>query len=131
MAGRGQVRPDFFIIFLPVPMTTSFSVIRDTTPASAITRGAVGGAGQLRWGPSGAPGRDFRRRRYGAQAQSAPAYAVTFEPHPRTFFSPNTPQFKLTDLRNKLRLSGRDRPRRRGGHDIRRETRRDDGTGFH
>jgi FAD synthase len=29
---------------------------------------------------------------------------VTFEPHPRTFFSPNTPQFKLTDLRNKLRL---------------------------
>ncbi|MFN5715625.1 MAG: riboflavin biosynthesis protein RibF, partial [Bradyrhizobium sp.] len=27
-----------------------------------------------------------------------------FEPHPRSFFSPNTPQFRLTDETNKLRL---------------------------
>jgi riboflavin kinase/FMN adenylyltransferase len=33
-----------------------------------------------------------------------PAFAVTFEPHPRKFFSPNTPQFRLTDETNKLRL---------------------------
>jgi riboflavin kinase/FMN adenylyltransferase len=29
---------------------------------------------------------------------------VTFEPHPRSFFSPNTPQFRLTTETNKLRL---------------------------
>jgi riboflavin kinase/FMN adenylyltransferase len=33
-----------------------------------------------------------------------PALAVTFEPHPRSFFSPNTPQFRLTDEAGKLRL---------------------------
>jgi riboflavin kinase/FMN adenylyltransferase len=29
---------------------------------------------------------------------------VTFEPHPRSFFSPNSPQFRLTDEAGKLRL---------------------------
>ena len=29
---------------------------------------------------------------------------MTFEPHPRSFFSPNTPQFRLTDETDKLRL---------------------------
>jgi riboflavin kinase/FMN adenylyltransferase len=33
-----------------------------------------------------------------------PALAVTFEPHPRRYFSPNTPQFRLTDEAAKLRL---------------------------
>ena len=33
-----------------------------------------------------------------------PALALTFEPHPRRFFSPNTPQFRLTDEAAKLRL---------------------------
>jgi riboflavin kinase/FMN adenylyltransferase len=33
-----------------------------------------------------------------------PAIAVTFEPHPRKFFSPRTPQFRLTDETAKLRL---------------------------
>jgi riboflavin kinase/FMN adenylyltransferase len=33
-----------------------------------------------------------------------PALAVTFEPHPRRYFSPHTPQFRLTDEANKLRL---------------------------
>ena len=33
-----------------------------------------------------------------------PALALTFEPHPRRFFSPNTPQFRLTDETDKLRL---------------------------
>lgn len=33
-----------------------------------------------------------------------PAFALTFEPHPRRFFSPHTPQFRLTDERAKLRL---------------------------
>lgn len=103
MAGRGQVRPDFFIIFLPVPMTTSFSVIRDTTPASAITKGAAVALGNFDGVHLGhraviSAAVDMAHKR------KAPAYAVTFEPHPRSFFSPNTPQFKLTDLNDKLRL---------------------------
>jgi riboflavin kinase/FMN adenylyltransferase len=39
-----------------------------------------------------------------ARVQRRPALAVTFEPHPRRFFSPNTPQFRLTDETAKLRL---------------------------
>ena len=33
-----------------------------------------------------------------------PAAALTFEPHPRTFFRPDEPLFRLTDERAKLRL---------------------------
>jgi riboflavin kinase/FMN adenylyltransferase len=33
-----------------------------------------------------------------------PAAALTFEPHPRSFFRPQEPLFRLTDARNKLRL---------------------------
>ncbi len=39
-----------------------------------------------------------------SRSRGKPAFAVTFEPHPRKFFSPNTPQFRLTDETNKLRL---------------------------
>lgn len=39
-----------------------------------------------------------------ARPRGKPVFAVTFEPHPRKFFSPNTPQFRLTDETNKLRL---------------------------
>lgn len=39
-----------------------------------------------------------------ARSRGKPAFALTFEPHPRKFFSPNTPQFRLTDETNKLRL---------------------------
>jgi riboflavin kinase/FMN adenylyltransferase len=38
------------------------------------------------------------------RAHGRPALALTFEPHPRRFFSPNTPQFRLTDEVAKLRL---------------------------
>jgi riboflavin kinase/FMN adenylyltransferase len=38
------------------------------------------------------------------RAHGRPALAVTFEPHPRRYFSPHTPQFRLTDEANKLRL---------------------------
>jgi riboflavin kinase/FMN adenylyltransferase len=37
-------------------------------------------------------------------AHGRPAFAVTFEPHPRSYFSPNSPQFRLTDEAAKLRL---------------------------
>jgi riboflavin kinase/FMN adenylyltransferase len=38
------------------------------------------------------------------RAHGKPAFAVTFEPHPRSFFSPNSPQFRLSDEASKLRL---------------------------
>jgi riboflavin kinase/FMN adenylyltransferase len=39
-----------------------------------------------------------------ARALSRPAAALTFEPHPRAFFRPQEPLFRLTDERAKLRL---------------------------
>ena len=39
-----------------------------------------------------------------AQTLGRPAAALTFEPHPRGFFRPNEPLFRLTDERSKLRL---------------------------
>jgi len=39
-----------------------------------------------------------------AKALSRPAAALTFEPHPRRFFRPDEPLFRLTDERAKLRL---------------------------
>src|SRR5438132_9868331 len=39
-----------------------------------------------------------------AKALGRPAAALTFEPHPRSFFRPNEALFRLTDERAKLRL---------------------------
>ena len=39
-----------------------------------------------------------------AHALGVPAAVLTFEPHPRSFFQPQTPLFRLTDERAKLRL---------------------------
>jgi len=39
-----------------------------------------------------------------ARALGRPAAALTFEPHPRSFFRPQEPLFRLTDERAKLRL---------------------------
>src|SRR5919197_1668784 len=39
-----------------------------------------------------------------AEALGRPAAALTFEPHPRRFFRPEAPLFRLTDERAKLRL---------------------------
>lgn len=39
-----------------------------------------------------------------ARALGRPAIALTFEPHPRRFFRPDVPMFRLTDTAMKLRL---------------------------
>jgi riboflavin kinase/FMN adenylyltransferase len=83
--------------------STAFTVIRDSTPADAIPRGAVVALGNfdgVHLGHRAVIGAALDM----ARAQGRPALAVTFEPHPRSFFSPNTPQFRLTDLPDKLRL---------------------------
>ena len=84
-------------------MTSGFTVIRDSTPAAAIPKGAVVAMGNF-------DGVHLGHRAVIAAAlqmgriHGRPALAVTFEPHPRSFFSPNTPQFRLTDETAKLRL---------------------------
>src|SRR6202453_3864997 len=84
-------------------MTAGFTIIRDTTPAAAIPKGAVVAMGNF-------DGVHLGHRAVIAaaldmgQAHGKPALAVTFEPHPRSFFRPNTPQFRLTDETAKLRL---------------------------
>jgi len=84
-------------------MTAVFTIIRDSTPTSAIPKGAVVAMGNF-------DGVHLGHRAVIAAAlemgrtHGRPALAVTFEPHPRRYFSPNTPQFRLTDEANKLRL---------------------------
>jgi riboflavin kinase/FMN adenylyltransferase len=84
-------------------MKTGFTIIRDTTPAEAIPKGAVVAMGNfdgVHLGHRAVIGAALQMGR----AHGRPAFAVTFEPHPRSFFSPNSPQFRLTTEANKLRL---------------------------
>src|SRR5271167_3789768 len=84
-------------------MTPDFMVIRDSTPAAAIPAGTVVAMGNF-------DGVHLGHRAVieaavvMGRAHGKPALAVTFEPHPRSFFSPNSPQFRLTDEAGKLRL---------------------------
>jgi riboflavin kinase/FMN adenylyltransferase len=82
---------------------TGFTVIRDTTPAATIPKGTVVAMGNFDGVHLGHRAVIEAALRMG-RAQGRPALAVTFEPHPRSFFSPNTPQFRLTDEAGKLRL---------------------------
>ena len=84
-------------------MTPGFNVIRDNTPATAIPRGAVVAMGNFDGVHLGHRAVIEAALRMG-RAHGKPAFAVTFEPHPRSFFSPNSPQFRLSDETNKLRL---------------------------
>src|SRR5262245_12351554 len=84
-------------------MPPEFTVIRDTTSAAAIPKGSVVAMGNfdgVHLGHRAVIGAALRMGR----AHDRPAFALTFEPHPRSFFSPNSPQFRLTTETNKLRL---------------------------
>jgi riboflavin kinase/FMN adenylyltransferase len=84
-------------------MTSGFTIIRDTTPAAAIPKGTVVAMGNFDGVHLGHRAVITAALQMG-RAHGRPALAVTFEPHPRSFFSPNTPQFRLTDEAGKLRL---------------------------
>jgi riboflavin kinase / FMN adenylyltransferase len=80
----------------------SFLVVRDSAPDDAL-RGAVVAIGNFdgvhrghRAVIAAALGR--------AKRLGKPAAALTFEPHPRAFFNPGVPLFRLTDEPAKLRL---------------------------
>ena len=111
-------------------MTPGFTVIRDTTPAAAIPKGTVVAMGNFDGVHLGHRAVIAAALEMG-RAHGKPALAVTFEPHPRSFFSPNSPQFRLTDEAGKAAAAGRNRARRRRGDDVRQDPRRDHGAGFH
>ena len=84
-------------------MASGFTVIRDSTPAAAIPKGTVVAMGNFDGVHLGHRAVITAALQMG-RSQGRPALALTFEPHPRSFFSPNTPQFRLTDETGKLRL---------------------------
>src|ERR1700719_252092 len=84
-------------------MTPGFTIIRDSTPTAAIPKGAVVAMGNFDGVHLGHRAVITVALQMG-RAHRRPAVALTFEPHPRRLFSPNTPQFRLTDEAAKLRL---------------------------
>ena len=84
-------------------MAFDFTVIRDSAPTASTPKGMVVAMGNFDGVHLGHRAVIDAALRMG-QAHGRPAFAVTFEPHPRSYFSPNTPQFRLTDEAAKLRL---------------------------
>src|SRR6201982_3624962 len=81
----------------------AFPVSRDATPADAIPKGAVVAMGNFDGVHLGHRAVIAAALEMG-RAHGRPALALTFEPHPRRFFSPTIPQFRLSDETAKLRL---------------------------
>jgi len=86
-----------------VNSTQAFVVVRDQGPGLDALKGAVVALGNF-------DGVHLGHRQVIATAQAraatlgALAAVLTFEPHPRIFFKPDEPLFRLTDETNKLRL---------------------------
>jgi len=79
-----------------------FLVVRDSAPADAL-RGAVVAIGNFD-GVHRGHRAVIATARARAEALGRPAAVMTFEPHPRAFFNPNEPLFRLSDETIKLRL---------------------------
>jgi riboflavin kinase / FMN adenylyltransferase len=84
-------------------MASHFTVIRDSDSPASTPKGMVVAMGNFDGVHLGHRAVIDAALHMG-QAHGRPAFAVTFEPHPRSYFSPNTPQFRLTDEAAKLRL---------------------------
>jgi riboflavin kinase/FMN adenylyltransferase len=83
--------------------TKPFVVVRDDALDEHALRGAVVAIGNFDGVHRGHQA-VIATARQRAQALGAPAAALTFEPHPRAFFDPGKPLFRLTDETAKLRL---------------------------
>jgi len=84
-------------------MASDFTVIRDGDPPASTPKGMVVAMGNFDGVHLGHRAVIDAALRMG-EVHGKPAFAVTFEPHPRSYFSPNSPQFRLTDEAAKLRL---------------------------
>jgi riboflavin kinase/FMN adenylyltransferase len=85
-------------------MTKNFRIVRDMAAGDTL-RGAVVAIGNfdgVHRGHKAVIAAALER----AKMLSRPAAALTFEPHPRSFFQPGEPLFRLTDEAAKLRLLG-------------------------
>ena len=82
--------------------TKSFLVVRDGEPADGLYGAvvAIGNFDGVHRGHRAVIGAAMKR----AKALGQPAAVMTFEPHPRAFFKPDEPLFRLTDEAAKLRL---------------------------
>src|SRR6202453_1112283 len=80
----------------------SFLVVRDGEPAGGLCGAvvAIGNFDGVHRGHGAVIGAAMKR----AKALGQPAAVMTFEPHPRAFFKPDEPLFRLTDEAAKLRL---------------------------
>jgi riboflavin kinase/FMN adenylyltransferase len=83
--------------------TRDFVVAHGETPPGHALRGAVVAIGNFD-GVHRGHRAVIAAARQRAGLLGRPAAALTFEPHPRSFFRPQQPLFRLTDARNKLRL---------------------------
>jgi riboflavin kinase/FMN adenylyltransferase len=90
---------------VPPNLPTTFPVIRDNgvVPA-ALARGfvAIGNFDGVHRGHRAVI--EAARTRAHMKTSRSPALALTFEPHPRAFFKPDAPVFRLTPESAKLRL---------------------------
>jgi riboflavin kinase/FMN adenylyltransferase len=77
-----------------------FRHTRDLPPASQGSVIAIGNFDGVHRGHQAVIGEAVRR----ARAIGRPSGVLTFEPHPRRFFRPDTPPFLLTRLRTKARV---------------------------
>src|ERR1700729_877595 len=82
--------------------TKKFLVVRDSAPDDALRGGVVarGNFEGFHRGHRAVIDAAVAR----ARSLARPAAALTFEPHPRAFFNPGEPLFRLTDEAAKLRL---------------------------
>jgi riboflavin kinase/FMN adenylyltransferase len=80
----------------------NFQVVHDFAPGEAL-RGATVAIGNFD-GVHRGHRAVIAAARQRAQTLGRPAAALTFEPHPRSFFRPHEPLFRLTDETAKLRL---------------------------
>jgi riboflavin kinase / FMN adenylyltransferase len=80
----------------------NFRVVRDLAPDDALHGAivAIGNFDGVHRGHRAVIAAAIER----AKASGVPAAALTFEPHPRDFFNPGEPLFRLTDETAKLRL---------------------------